>query len=159
MIRKKTGRIIAAATQIGALSGNGTGRQVTALRKFGEELGLGFQVQDDLLDITGDAEKLGKTIGGDIVEGKKTYLLLKAIERTRGRDRDLLLSIGPGNGASRKKIDRIRTIYEREAVIGAAKREIERATRRAQRALAPIAASRSKEMLLWLSDQLVRRDS
>ena len=158
MISKKTARIISAAAEIGALIGEGTQRQVTALRKFGEHLGIAFQMKDDLLDITGDVEEFGKTIGGDIMEGKKTFLLLKAIERTHGKDRTFLQSLIPRNGARRVSVSRVRTIYERAGVLEAAEEEIEHSTHAAQGTIASLPASRAKQMLIWLSDQLLERN-
>ena len=78
MIEQKTAKVISAAAEIGALVGRGTVRQVTALQRYGLHLGRAFQVQDDLLDVVADEAKFGKTVGRDIVSGKKTYLLIRA---------------------------------------------------------------------------------
>jgi geranylgeranyl diphosphate synthase type II len=159
MIEKKTACMIAAATEIGALIGEGSKREVTALRKFGQELGMAFQIQDDLLDIVGDEREFGKAIGGDVYEGKKTYLLLKALEHVKGADKKLLQSIMPGNGITRTTVERVRTIYEQTGVLNRASEEVERHTLRARRALKVLPSSTAKEMLLWISDQLLRRTS
>ena len=157
MIAKKTGRVIAAATEIGGLIGHGSRLQVTALRKFGEYLGLAFQVKDDLLDVTGDVRELGKTIGGDIVEGKKTFLLLHAWKRAKGKERQLLRRVIRRRVLTRPKVDEVRTLYETLGVLREAERTIERCTRRAQRELDRLPAHRSREMLRWLSEQLLLR--
>ncbi|MBI1804189.1 MAG: polyprenyl synthetase family protein [Ignavibacteriae bacterium] len=159
MIGKKTGRVIAASTEIGATIGDGSPKEISALRKFGEHLGRAFQIKDDLLDITGDEEKFGKAIGGDIVEGKKTFLLLTALNRTRGNDRDLVRSVVKRDGITHNDVERVRTLYERSGVLDAARREIAACTHQAQRALRPLIPSRAKEMLLWLSEQLLERMS
>ncbi len=57
------------------------------LANYGLNLGIAFQIQDDLLDISADEKKFGKTIGGDLVEGKKTFLFLEALEKSKGEDR------------------------------------------------------------------------
>jgi geranylgeranyl diphosphate synthase type II len=80
MIELKTSVLLAASLQLGGiLGGAGLGNQ-DILYEFGRNLGLAFQVQDDYLDCYGEAEKVGKQIGGDIVAGKKTFLLIKTLE-------------------------------------------------------------------------------
>lgn len=157
MIAKKTGRVIAAAAEIGGLIGGGSRREVTALRKFGEYLGLAFQVKDDLLDVTGDVHELGKTIGGDIVEGKKTFLLLHARKRAKGKEKQILGRVIRRRGITRSTVGAVRNIYDRLGVLSEAERTIERCTRRAQRELDTLPDNRSREMLRWLSEQLLLR--
>ncbi|MBI4810017.1 MAG: polyprenyl synthetase family protein [Ignavibacteriales bacterium] len=159
MISKKTGRVIAASTEIGAIIGEGTPKQITALRKYGEHLGRAFQVMDDLLDIVGDTKEFGKEIGGDIKEGKKTYLLIKAIENTGEKNRQLLKSISSGNNISASQVRKIKRIYISSGAVSAAKEEIARSTLEAQRAIASLPSSSAKSMLLWLSNQLRERTS
>ena len=101
----------------------------------------------------------GKTIGGDIMEGKKTYLLLKALETVNGRNRSFLQSLAPRNGIMKTTVRRVQEIYRREGVLDSTRNEIIRNTRLAQRSLASLTSDRSKEMLLWLSDQLLERNS
>lgn len=80
MINLKTAVLPAACLQIGALVGGASDGDATLLYEFGRLLGLGFQLQDDLLDVYGDPAVFGKTIGGDIVAGKKTFLLINALQ-------------------------------------------------------------------------------
>ena len=84
MISKKTGWLIKVACSIGGLCGNGTPAQVALLTEFGENLGLGFQIQDDLLDFIADETKLGKKVGSDFKMDKKTYVALKCREMIQG---------------------------------------------------------------------------
>ena len=79
MIEMKTARLIAMSAELGGLIGGGTAREVAALRTFGFRLGRAFQLQDDLLDVVAEEEAFGKVIGGDILEGKKTYLFTIAL--------------------------------------------------------------------------------
>jgi geranylgeranyl diphosphate synthase type II len=78
MIRLKTAVLLGAALQIGALIGQASISQASALYEFGTNAGLAFQVQDDLLDAFGDPEKFGKKVGGDILQDKKTLLMIYA---------------------------------------------------------------------------------
>jgi geranylgeranyl diphosphate synthase type II len=168
MIARKTGRLITTSTELGARIGGGSPSMVRALRVFGAHLGRAFQLQDDLLDIIGDEKRFGKTIGGDIVEGKRTFLLLTALEHSRGADRKLLEQVlrrktSPGRRLSpagrRSLVADVRAVYERTAVISATRRMVDGETRRALRALAVIPASPARTMLHWLSTSLVDRAS
>lgn len=80
MIRLKTSVLLAASLKIGALLGEATAADADALYEFGINMGMAFQLQDDLLDVYGDVSVFGKNIGGDILCNKKTYLLIKALE-------------------------------------------------------------------------------
>lgn len=80
MIRLKTAVVLGGALKIGALIGGADVKDAELLSHFGENLGLAFQLQDDILDVYGDPEKFGKQVGGDIISNKKTYLLIKALE-------------------------------------------------------------------------------
>ncbi len=80
MISKKTSVLIAASLQIGAILGGASKQDAENLYAFGENLGIAFQLQDDLLDVFGNEAEFGKRIGGDILANKKTFLLIKAYE-------------------------------------------------------------------------------
>ncbi|GBD95122.1 (2E,6E)-farnesyl diphosphate synthase [bacterium BMS3Abin05] len=80
MIRKKTAVLISLCTQIGGIFGNGTAEQIRSLRDYGLNMGLAFQIQDDLLDVMADEKVLGKDWGSDIMQRKKTFLLIHALE-------------------------------------------------------------------------------
>ncbi len=80
MIELKTAVLVATALEIGALIGGGSTEDAKNLYEFGRNLGIAFQLQDDILDAFGDSQQVGKKTGGDIIQNKKTYLYLKAIE-------------------------------------------------------------------------------
>lgn len=84
MIELKTAVLIAASAKIGAIIGGAGERDSDLLYEFGKNLGLAFQIQDDLLDVYGDVAVFGKRSGGDIVTNKKTFLLIKALEVADG---------------------------------------------------------------------------
>jgi len=86
MIGLKTAVLLAGALQIGALTAGASKEDAAKLYHFGKNIGLAFQIQDDLLDTFGDQDTFGKKIGGDIVQNKKTYLYLKAREMAEGAD-------------------------------------------------------------------------
>ena len=81
MIGLKTAVLIAASLKIGAILGGASGKDADDLYEFGRNLGLAFQLQDDLLDTYGDPDTVGKKLGTDIVDNKKTFLMIKALEK------------------------------------------------------------------------------
>jgi geranylgeranyl diphosphate synthase type II len=165
MIEKKTSALLSMAAAMGGVVGNGKAGQVEALRQFGHHLGRAFQVQDDLLDVVANEAELGKSVGGDILEGKKTFLLLKAMEEAGSRDRATLASVmrrGSGSGRTRRNtgmVRRITALYEKLGVTEAAREEVHRATRQATRALASLPDNDGTAMLHWISGMLLRRES
>jgi len=90
MIRLKTAVVLGSALKIGALIGGADQQDAELLSVFGEQLGIAFQLQDDILDVYGNPEKFGKQVGGDIISNKKTYLLIKALERANEKQRQEL---------------------------------------------------------------------
>ena len=84
MIRLKTAVVLGGALKIGALIGGAPAKDADLLSQFGVQLGVAFQLQDDILDVYGDPEKFGKQVGGDIISNKKTFLLIKALELAKG---------------------------------------------------------------------------
>lgn len=80
MIKLKTSVLVGCALKLGAILADATDEQANLIYDFGLNLGVAFQIQDDILDVFGDAELFGKQVGGDILANKKTYLLLKALE-------------------------------------------------------------------------------
>ena len=87
MIRLKTSVLLACALKIGALLADAPQEDADRLYRFGEQLGLAFQLQDDLLDVYGDPKVIGKAIGGDITSNKKTYMLINAVNRANAEQR------------------------------------------------------------------------
>ena len=87
MIRLKTSVLLACALKIGAILGDASAEDADNLYRFGEKIGLAFQLQDDFLDVYGDSKVFGKAIGGDIVSNKKTYMLINAFNRANAKQR------------------------------------------------------------------------
>lgn len=109
MISLKTGALLAGACLIGTICGNADDRTCDAFYEYGINLGIAFQIQDDILDVYGTEATLGKPIGGDIVNDKHTWLLINAMSEAPGdMDRiygDML--------AEQTKIDAVRSVYDR----------------------------------------------
>ena len=90
MIRLKTSVLLACALKIGAILAGASAEDADNLYKFGEKIGLAFQLQDDFLDVYGETKVFGKAIGGDITSNKKTYMLINAFNRADDRQREEL---------------------------------------------------------------------
>jgi geranylgeranyl diphosphate synthase type II len=163
MIGKKTGTLIATAARIGGLTGGGSSREVSALTRFGTLLGRAFQIQDDLLDVTASEKHFGKVIGGDILEGKKTFLFITARDRASRRDRrELINIINPPKGSTRGSRERVRRateLYRSTGALEAAQARIRTDTTAAMAALAALRPSPARERLYWYADALLKRVS
>lgn len=117
MIRLKTSVLLGCACKMGAVIGGAEVEDAEALYRFGELVGLAFQLQDDLLDVYGDEKTFGKAIGGDILNNKKTFMLIKALELSQGEDHEELMSwINAKNPDKSKKIAAVTDIYTRTGV-------------------------------------------
>ena len=91
MIRLKTSVLLACACKVGAIMADAPAEDIENMYKFGEKLGLAFQLQDDLLDVYGNPAVFGKNIGGDITSNKKTYMLINAVNRANPAQREQLM--------------------------------------------------------------------
>lgn len=112
MIRLKTSVLLACAVKMGALIAGATETDSDTLYHFAEKVGLAFQLQDDYLDVYGDPAVFGKKIGGDILCGKKTYLLINALQRADETQRAKLLSLLADDAiAPGEKIQAVTDIY------------------------------------------------
>ena len=158
MIAKKTGRLISAALEAGGVAGNATDEQLQKLVLFGEKIGRAFQIQDDYLDIMAENGKSGKMAGGDIINGKKTYLLLRSLELTRGADHDLLHSIFINKGTSADKVAEVKNIFERCGVLEETAALINLDTEEALTALEQLPNAEGREYLKGFANILMKRD-
>ncbi len=112
MIRLKTAVMIAGAAKIGAIAARASAADCEAAYRFGLELGLAYQLQDDYLDTYGTEQTLGKKIGGDIAESKKTFLTINALhEAGDATRRAILATFRDSSHPLEQRISRIRTIY------------------------------------------------
>jgi len=112
MIRLKTAVLLAASLKIGAILAGASAADAENLYNFGMQIGVAFQLQDDLLDVYGDPEVFGKKIGGDILCNKKTYMLIKALERANGEQlEELNRWLNADNCQPAEKIAAVTEIY------------------------------------------------
>ena len=157
MIKKKTAALIEMCCSIGAQIGGGNRNEIKALEIYGRNLGLAFQFKDDLLDIMGDVKDFGKNVGGDLVEGKKTFLFLKALEIAKGKDKIALLKVVENNGIRKNQINKYKKLYQKLNILEITENEINKYTKIALNSLNNIKESEAKENLKWLANSLIGR--
>lgn len=113
MIRLKTSVLLGFALELGALISDADATDVQLLYKAGENMGIGFQLKDDLLDVYGDPEKFGKQVGGDIISNKKTFLLIEALTKAEGAIKTELNDwIAKETFDKAEKVEAVRHIYD-----------------------------------------------
>ena len=113
MIRLKTSVLLGCACKMGALIGGADEATAQLFYKVGENLGLAFQLQDDMLDVWGDEATFGKAIGGDIMNNKKTFLLINAMQRATGDHKvELSLWLSTPNASRAVKVPAVTAIYD-----------------------------------------------
>ena len=142
MIELKTSVLMAGAAYLGALLGGAGEEDCRKLYKFAVELGMAFQLQDDLLDCYGDEKVLGKRIGGDIVEGKKTFLMVKAMSLSHEADREVLRAALKNTMPPEEKIARVKEIYDRLEIRRITEQQISSRFERALAALETVSVGR-----------------
>ena len=157
MIMKKTAAMFEMCCTVGALLGGGSPKEIKAVSLFGKNIGIAFQIQDDLLDISGDEKKFGKKVGGDLIEGKKTFLFIKALSKAKGNDKKKLIKVIKNNGIKPQKVNMYKHLYEKLGVIENAKAEIKFYTNRALRSLKALKKEDDKEIFSWLANSLIKR--
>lgn len=160
MINKKTSQLLISCVKIGVMIGSGKKRLLEDMENYALNIGLAFQIQDDMLDLFADEKKFGKKIGGDIREGKKTYLLLKGLETVKdAKEKALLESVIKNKGLKKESdILKIKDIYEKYGIIESTQKEIEKYTKQANECLWKIKNKKSREMLMWFSYMLLKRN-
>ena len=132
MIRLKTSVLLACAMKMGAIQAGASPADQDALYRYGESLGLAFQLQDDYLDVYGDPSVFGKNIGGDITSNKKTFMLINALLRAEEQDKaELEAWIARKDFDRQEKVDAVTHLYTKLGIDRLARERIEYYTREA----------------------------
>lgn len=149
MIEYKTAVLVGTAMKMGAIVAEASNEDQNAIYEFGKNLGIAFQLQDDYLDAFGNPETFGKQIGGDIIENKKTYLYLKALELsddTQKEELRHLYSLNPKDNTD--KIEIVKSIFEASGSSNASKAAIELYTNKAFTVLETLSISEANKTVL-----------
>ena len=161
MIRLKTSVLLACAVKIGAILAGASDKDADNLYRFGEKLGLAFQLQDDLLDVYGDPKVFGKAIGGDITSNKKTYMLINAFQLANEEQRSELTKwITADNFDKAEKIAAVTEIYNQIGIRLLCEKKINAYFEEARACLDKIDLPEEKKLQLRrFTDQMLHREN
>ena len=161
MIRLKTAVLLACSLKVGAIIANAPNEEARKIYQFGEQIGLAFQLKDDLLDVFSNVSKFGKQNGGDILTNKKTYLYLKAFELANDKTYESLwYFFNKEFKNSEEKISGVKAIYEELNIKELTEKEMEKYYASAIQLLDEINIKEDKKTgLRNFADQLMVRES
>jgi geranylgeranyl diphosphate synthase, type II len=161
MIRQKTAVLLGFSLELGAILAGASPEDRKALREFGVNIGIGFQLKDDLLDAYADPKKFGKQVGGDIIANKKTYLLIKALEKAAGTTKkSLLAELSATKFNKDKKVKAVKEIYNSLDIPSLAEKKIDQYFTKGFRSLEKVNIDPAKKQnLLLFAKDLISRQS
>lgn len=145
VIARKTAALVAASCQLGAMFAGATQEQTAAMERFGRCIGTAFQIQDDLLDLTGDVREVGKTLGIDVEKGKLTLPLIHFLATAPKEHRDLLKSLLHGHDAD--KAEKVRNLVVPSGSLAYAREKAEALVAEARACLSILPASPTRDAL------------
>ena len=158
MIKKKTSVLLAASFQIGALIANASIEDTSLMYQFGLNIGIAFQLQDDMLDLYGDQSKFGKKTGGDIISNKKTYLFLKSLSLANSQQEKKLIELFSKPTINEdKKIQEVKNIFDEVGVLEHIKIQINYYHKQAQNNLEDLTIT-NKDDLNDFANLLLKRE-
>lgn len=159
MIKLKTSVLVGCALELGAVLANAPKEDARNLYDFGLNLGMAFQIKDDLLDVFGDAQLFGKQVGGDIISNKKTYLFLKALEEAdESQEGELRKWMSNNSYNAAEKVEAVTAIFEDLHVKEAANQLMDQYYNKAISALNRINVGENKiAYFKGFADQLMKR--
>jgi len=158
MIRLKTSSLLSAPCASGALVGGASDQESGLAGRFGEELGLAYQIQDDTLDLVGDESTLGKPVFTDLRGGKKGLLLIHCLSRCSPADRKFVLSLLNRSGTySPEEAGRLRRLFEKLGSLDYVHEKVMRHTTAARGVLGSVSEGQAKSRLIELTDYLAGR--
>lgn len=158
MIQMKTSALFRIACEGGTLVGGASAEAQKALGSYGTCLGLAFQIRDDYLDMSSDSKTLGKDIGNDIRNGKKTIIAVHSLTHAIGNDKTVLTNNFGKATASSQDVHDVFEVFERVGSIDYARKKAQDYSNQAKRALVVLKESASKQVLESLADYAVTRE-
>lgn len=158
MIKGKTAALISASFKLGGAVAAADDNLLYNLQEFGTEIGTAFQIQDDLLDVIADPEKFGKKQGGDIIEGKKTYLSILSLESGDEEQKKILQKVLQKPVAGKEDVEKIIDLYTSLGVIEQTRATIEHHYENAMKHLDVFESSEYKDDIIDYLNQLINRE-
>lgn len=156
MIRLKTAVLLGGAMKLGAIVGGANSIDAELLYQFGENLGIAFQLQDDILDVYGNPEKFGKQVGGDIIANKKTFLHLRALALAEA---DEVLCLNSESNNHEEKVSQVTALYNKHNIKQLANTEMDKYLAIANQALDELVVpDEKKAQFRALTQQILERE-
>ena len=158
MIQKKTAVLFMLAAEGGGIVGGGSRDEVKALKEYGRCLGLSFQIWDDYLDMSSTEETLGKDIGNDIRNGKKTLIAVHSLNNAVGDDKKILNEIFGNGNASEQDVKKVFNLFRKTKSVDYAKNTALKYNAEAKNSLNSLDDSDAKRILIELADYSIKRE-
>lgn len=156
MIEYKTSVLLACCTQLGAILGGASEADQKAVYDFGLNLGLSFQIKDDLLDAFGEGDKVGKKIGGDILQNKKTYLYITTCNNATDNQKALLNSLATEKDEA-KKIEGVKAIMQQTGAVQLTEKKAEELYNLSLQSLKSISLDEGRKKVLFAMAEMVNK--
>lgn len=158
MIKLKTSSLLSAPCASGALVGGASDEQAETARKFGEEVGMAYQIQDDVLDLVGEELELGKPVFTDLRGGKKSFVLMHCLRRSSAGDREFVMGLVNRSGPyPQEEVSRLRKLLEKKGSLEYAREKIAQHTASARQVLEKVPDGRATGRLRVLTEYLAAR--
>ena len=158
MIQKKTSALFMLAAEGGSIAGGGTDNQNIGLRNYGKYLGLAFQIRDDYLDMSSDVNTLGKDIGNDIRNGKKTLIAVHSINNASGNNKNLIDKIFGNNNASEEEVNKVYNLFNEIGSLEYAKNTAYKFCDEAKKSINILKDTDAKKILSDLAEYSINRE-
>jgi geranylgeranyl diphosphate synthase type I len=158
MIQKKTSSLFMLAAEGGSIASGGTDKENEGLRNYGKYLGLAFQIRDDYLDMSSDVNILGKDIGNDIRNGKKTLIAVHSINNASGSNKKLIEKIFGNNKASQEEVKKVYNLFQEIGSVEYAKNSAYNFCDKAKKSINILKGSDPKNILIDLAEYSIQRE-
>ncbi|MEM2226023.1 MAG: polyprenyl synthetase family protein [Candidatus Bathyarchaeia archaeon] len=158
ILRNKTGALTALALELGGIAGGAGDAELRALARFGEAIGIGFQIIDDVLNVDGQLEKYGKEIGGDIREGKITVMVSHLLRVSEPRDRDRFLRLLGKKDITEEEVGEAIALYRKYGSIGFARDLAREFIEDGLRSLENLPKNEARDKMRALAEFLIKRE-
>ena len=158
MILKKTAVLFMYSSEAGAILGEGSKEQISALNEYGKNLGLGFQITDDYLDMSSDEKILGKDIGNDIRNGKKTLIAVHCLNNLKDNDKKTFDKIFGNINANEEEIKQVYNLFKKTGSVEYARNKSLEYCEKAKKSIEILPESEAKQILLKLAEYSIKRE-
>jgi len=158
MVYEKTGTLLAASLELGAIAAGGNEKDREILHDFGSSLGIAFQIQDDILDLVGDESVVGKTLGNDIIDGKRTLIAIHAMEKAKPSDSKRIRQILDAPRNTKSEIKECIELFSKYNAIDYARNVARGLVRESKKRIDSLPPSDAKKTFLELADYVINRE-